>query len=609
MTLEQIIQEALPMAEKWAPSQVAGLRKSEEELHKASLKITFLGDFKAGKSTLLNRLFIGKQLLPTAVAESTAVPTLLRTGEPCLQLMKREADGRERVVETLTNITPEILAEYLTAPDEAKRLELSQRYTHAVLSLPNILPPDCCLVDTPGLNTTNVGIMANSLWEAHDADAVVYVVRAKQLSRREAELIEEISGSQRSKIPFFVVLTTDGSQSDGQLENICQEIRAELSMRNIPCECGVFRLKAQHEPCRSPQDLLKQLGDAKKMARRLLPHPQQLGGLVCPTSWPLLLFEPPYGEEPGAPFDDNELRADLLNFIGNAVEGGHHAKIARELLPLLCTLQFALRYRLTLGAADAEKLAQAELALRHKETEYRRTVSNLLGDIRAAQINFTQRACDSVLKVKSALVHELESKQEVSAILQEMVSWKDKLPREITREVEREAITLEKDIRLLRDKYQVDLKQQMQDAAGFAPEYDAGLLGKIPAWLLTVLDYLLFDAISPLPMMADMLIRYLISGTRIEKWMPVQLACNIARSIASQKADELASQVMDNIRARMEMNFAELNTKLNAELNGTSPFAGEEDALEQARTSLLTEDDKQKLSVLAARLETMKAEL
>lgn len=602
MTLEQIINEALPMAEKWAPSQVAGLRKLEAELQNPSLKIAFLGDFKAGKSTLLNRLFIGQQLLPTNVAESTAVPTLLRAGELCLQLMKREADGRERVVETLTNITPETIADYLTAPDEAKRLELSQCYTHAVLSLPDILPPDCCLVDTPGLNTTNVGIMANSLWEAHDADAVVYVVRGKQLSQREAELIAEISGSQQSKIPFFVVVTADGAQSESQLELICQEIRAELSLRDIPCSCSIFFLDG------------KGGSSLHGLVKRSLPQP--LGGMIAPS-----VFDPIgslfhgvcsrfFGEHSNdASPADQALREELQHFFEYAVSKGHYAKVARDLLPILCMLQSALRYRLTLGAADAEKLAQAELELRHKEAEYRRTVSNLLGDIRAAQIHFTQRACDSVLKVKNELVHELDGKQAVSDVLQEMVSWKDKLPRKITREVELESITFEKDIRLLRDKYQVALRNQIPDAAEFSPEYDAGFIGKIPAWLLTVLDYLLFDAISPLPMIVDMGIRYLLSGTRIEKWMPAQLACNLARSIAAQKADGLAAQVMDNIRARMEMNFAELNTKLNAELEGTSPFVGEADALEQARTALLTAEEERKLRELVSRVDIMKAEL
>lgn len=602
MNLEQIITEALPMAETWAPSQATGLRQLAAELRKETLKITVLGDFKAGKSTLLNRLFLRQSLLPTAVAESTAIPTILRSGEPCLQLMKRESNGQERVVETLTTIDAETLAAHLTAESESKRLELSQRYTHAVLSMPGILPKGLSLVDTPGLNTTNVGIMANSLWEAHDADAVLYVVRGKQLSQREAELIAEISGSQQSKIPFFVVVTADGSQSEGQLELICREIRAELSLRDIPCSCSIFFLDGT--VCRSLQGL----------AERIFPQP---GGIMSP-SLPLstigamlqginsLLFG---GRSSEASPADHALREELQRFFKYAVSKGHYAKIARELLPLLCTLQSAVSYRLELGAADAEKLAQAERTLRFKESEYHRTVSNLLGDIRAAQINFVQRSCDSVREVKTHLVEELESKQEVSAILQEMVGWQEKFPREVTHAVEREIITLEKDMRLLREKYQVDLNRQLPEAKEYTPEYDAGVIGKVPAWLLTVVDYLIFDAISPLPLIADMGVRYLISGTRFEKWMPANIACRMARSVAAQKAEELAMQVADNIRARMEMNFAELNTKLNDDFSGTSPFAGEADALELAHSSLLTPEQERELRELHMRIGIMKSEL
>ena len=126
--MKNIIHSVLPLAEKWAPSQVEQLSAVRKQQETETLKVTVLGDFKAGKSTLLNHLFLQNALLPTDVAESTAVPTVLCDGNPCMQLWKRDAYGAEYLVESVTDISAENLASYITAGTEEQRLELSRQY-------------------------------------------------------------------------------------------------------------------------------------------------------------------------------------------------------------------------------------------------------------------------------------------------------------------------------------------------------------------------------------------------------------------------------------------------------------------------------------------------
>ena len=45
------------------------------------MKVVVLGDFKAGKSTIIKRLFLRKPILPRRHAECTAVPTYITNGE------------------------------------------------------------------------------------------------------------------------------------------------------------------------------------------------------------------------------------------------------------------------------------------------------------------------------------------------------------------------------------------------------------------------------------------------------------------------------------------------------------------------------------------------
>lgn len=595
MKLEDIISSALPLAEKWAPSQAPRLHSVRKQLEAETLKITVLGDFKAGKSTLLNHMFLQSNLLPTEVAESTAVPTVLCNGNPALQLWKRDAHGMEHLVETMDGISAAQLVDYITAGTEAQRLELSRRYSKAVVSLPGILPEGMCIVDTPGMNSTNVGIVTASLWEAHDADAVLYVVRARQLSQREIELIEEISGSQRNKIPFFVVLTSDGTQSAGQLQMICSEIRAELSMRQIPCECGAFYFPPQA----SIVDC-SVINVAQRLKQLFVTNESQI---VSTAAGNHIIIDSP-GDVSNVWMQRNdELKSQLLDFFGRHVGLGRRAKVVRNTLPVLDEIRNAVQCRLALGDADAARLEQAREQLEYKKSEYERTISCLLGDVCAAQKHFIQLSAAGIDRVKEQLKEELNEKKKVDDIFAEMQLWKHKIPRCINQEIETASLVLEKDLQKLRAKYEVSVESQMSHAGGYDVRYDAGLVDHIPAWMITLIDYLAFDLLSPLPFFADLGVRYLISNIPLlDKLTPAYIAANIARDIACRKLDEIAAEVHNNVRAGMESRFAMLNTRLTSDLGRISPFAGEEDALSVAAVTALSPQERQELLSASAEL-------
>lgn len=590
--MKNIISSVFPLAEKWAPSQVAQLISVRKQLEADNLKVTVLGDFKAGKSTLLNHLFLQRALLPTSVAESTAVPTVLCNGDSCLQLWKRDAFGEEYQVETITDISAEKLTSYITAGTEEQRLELSQRYSKVVLFQPGILPDGLILVDTPGMNSTNVGIMTSSLWEAHDADVVLYVVRSRELRQRETELIAEISGSQRSKIPFMVVLTSDGTQAEGQLNMICDEIRAELTMLQIPCDCGVFRFPARGSVVDSSIASI-----ADRLHKLFVSNESQMtdgkndnaSALTC---------------------GDDALKSRLLAFFEQNVGIGRRAKVIRNLLPIFDEIRNAVRYRLALGDADAEKVKQAEVQLEYKKAEYERVISNLLGDVSVVQMRFIQLVAQRIDEVRNQLKEELGAKKRADEIFAEMKLWKYKIPRNIKLEIEVASVELEKDLQVLRTKYAVSVEKQMANTDGYEVRYDAGIVDNIPAWMITLADYLAFDFFSPLPFIADMGVRYLISNIPfLNKLTPTHIAANIVRDMAYKELDKIIVEVHNSVRSGMDARFAMLNTKLTADLGKLSVFAGEEDAIADAKRSALTQSARQELLSAEDRLRVWAQEL
>ena len=106
--------------------------------------VASVGQFKRGKSTLLNAL-IGKSILPVGVPPVTAIVTLIRYG-PELQARVRIASGTwER------SISVESVAAYVSEQDNPGNIK---RVTAIEIFAPNpLLANGMCLVDTPGVGS------------------------------------------------------------------------------------------------------------------------------------------------------------------------------------------------------------------------------------------------------------------------------------------------------------------------------------------------------------------------------------------------------------------------------------------------------------------------
>lgn len=124
----------------------------EERLGQQRLHLAVLGQFKRGKSTLLNAL-LGVDVVPTGVLPITAIPTFLEAAAtPGLTILY--ADGREdRFDFTAIEALRERLADLVTEeanPDN--RLGLAR----VIVRLPSeLLTKGVSLIDTPGVGSTH----------------------------------------------------------------------------------------------------------------------------------------------------------------------------------------------------------------------------------------------------------------------------------------------------------------------------------------------------------------------------------------------------------------------------------------------------------------------
>jgi len=188
-----------------------GLRQrlQEERCH-----LAVLGQFKRGKSTLINAL-LGAPVLPAAVVPLTSIPTFLHGGE---QLTARVVFGTSKPDEQFAGSESDGLAEFLEkfVTEEANphnRLGVEQvevTYPAAVLR------QGLALIDTPGIGSTFRHNTEATLNFLPQCDAALFVVSADPpVTEVEIEFLKHV----RSKLArvFFILNKVDYLDADERL--------------------------------------------------------------------------------------------------------------------------------------------------------------------------------------------------------------------------------------------------------------------------------------------------------------------------------------------------------------------------------------------------------
>jgi len=173
------------LAEELGANSVAEeARELSARVSEGRFYVACIGQFKRGKSTLINAL-IGAPVLPVGFIPVTAVPTVIRFGEQLrARVRARDASWREIAI-------PE-LAEYVT---EEHNPENSKEVAGVEVFVPSpLLALGMCLVDTPGLGSVFTGNTAATEAFIPHVDAALVVIGADPpLAGEELALVETVA--------------------------------------------------------------------------------------------------------------------------------------------------------------------------------------------------------------------------------------------------------------------------------------------------------------------------------------------------------------------------------------------------------------------------------
>ena len=185
-------------AEVGAPAIASEATAVSERIAEGRFYVACVGQFKRGKSSLLNAL-AGSAVLPVGVLPVTSVATVLRWGER-LAARVRFASGAWRA------IRPEDLAAYVA---EERNSENKIGVSAVEVFLPSpLLASGMCLVDTPGIGSVFAGNTMTTRELVPHVDAAIVVLGADPpISGEELALVEEVSRHVENL--FFVLNKAD----------------------------------------------------------------------------------------------------------------------------------------------------------------------------------------------------------------------------------------------------------------------------------------------------------------------------------------------------------------------------------------------------------------
>jgi len=250
--IQHLIDEALSLVDVEHPSRARKqLRALAERLVQGRLQLAVVGQFKRGKSTLLNAL-LGERVLPSAVTPLTAIATFLRNGSSP-KMISEDAQGRREEMNPNSADELRSLLEARVTEDGNPQNRLSLTRVEIEYPLP-LLAAGIVLIDTPGVGSTYRHNTETAKATLPECDAALFVVSPDPpITAIEIDYLKELRAVAATIVVVLnkidLVDGSDRARSEAFLRTAVKEALGDINVSYFSVSArSALDGKLQHDP-------------------------------------------------------------------------------------------------------------------------------------------------------------------------------------------------------------------------------------------------------------------------------------------------------------------------------------------------------------------------
>ena len=215
--------------------------------------IAFVGEFSAGKTSIVNRILTQDNpdipKLPVSTKATTAIPTYIAGGS-VVSYSFISGDGRRKEIleETLKKISKEVL-------NQIKGVSSLIKYFVMTYKNPNL--NGLSILDTPGFNSNDSEDRDRTIDVINECDALFWVfdVNAGTVNRSSISIIKE-----KLNKPLYIVINKVDTKSESEIQKVEELIQKTLKEEGLKIEQFIrFSSKASIEDIMTPIHSVKKI--------------------------------------------------------------------------------------------------------------------------------------------------------------------------------------------------------------------------------------------------------------------------------------------------------------------------------------------------------------